>query len=93
MLEQPIDDQDPIETQEWLDALESVAKNEGSERAKYLLAKLGEKASALGAAPTGGLTTPYCNSIRPQDETRMPGDPLADPLERDGDGDARQRQR
>ena len=74
MLEQPIDDQDPIETQEWLDALESVAKNEGSERAKYLLAKLGEKASALGAAPTGGLTTPYCNSIRPQDETRMPGD-------------------
>ena len=40
-----IDDVDPIETQEWLEALESVAKNDGDDRAKYILRKLGEKAA------------------------------------------------
>ena len=45
-----IDDIDPIETNEWLDALESVAKNEGSDRAHYILQKLGQKASDLGVS-------------------------------------------
>ena len=33
-------DIDPIETQEWLDALSSVLENEGSERAHFLLENL-----------------------------------------------------
>ena len=32
-------DIDPIETQEWLDALSSVLENEGSERAHFLLGR------------------------------------------------------
>lgn len=32
-------DVDPIETQEWLDALSSVLEYEGGERAQYLLEK------------------------------------------------------
>ena len=67
-------DIDPIETQEWLDALTSVINNEGADRARYILTKLGEKARAEGAAQEGALTTPYVNTILPKDEKRMPGD-------------------
>lgn len=45
---QSLSDLDPIETQEWLDALTSVIKNEGAERARYILAKLGEQARLQG---------------------------------------------
>ncbi|KAA0873998.1 pyruvate dehydrogenase (acetyl-transferring), homodimeric type [Nitrincola tapanii] len=69
-----IEDVDPIETQEWLDALESVAKSEGDERARYILRKLGNKASEIGLGAAGALTTPYRNTISPRDEVRMPGD-------------------
>ncbi len=69
-----IDDVDPIETQEWLDALESVAKNEGDDRARYILGKLGQKALDMRVASAAALTTPYRNTIRPKDEARMPGD-------------------
>ncbi|MCW9053985.1 MAG: pyruvate dehydrogenase (acetyl-transferring), homodimeric type [Motiliproteus sp.] len=72
--EERIEDVDPIETQEWLDALESVAKNEGSDRAKYILSALGDKAKELGAAAPTSLTTPYINTIEPKDEPTLPGD-------------------
>jgi len=69
-----IEDIDPIETQEWMDALESVAKNDGDERARYLLRELGSKASELGVQDATTLNTPYINTISPRDEVRMPGD-------------------
>lgn len=69
-----IDDIDPIETQEWLDALGSVANNEGKDRAKFLLGQLGQRAREMGVDGVGGLTTPYVNTISPRDEARMPGD-------------------
>ena len=69
-----IDDVDPVETQEWLDALESVAKNDGDDRAKYILRKLGEKANDLGVDSASALTTPYRNTISVKDEAHMPGD-------------------
>ena len=69
-----IDDIDPVQTQEWLDALESVAKNDGDERAKYILSKLGQKAMDMGVGSSAALTTPYRNTIRSKDEARMPGD-------------------
>lgn len=68
------EDVDPIETQEWLDALESVAKNEGDDRARFILQKLGSKASDIGLGSAGSLTTHYRNTIAPKDEARMPGD-------------------
>ena len=69
-----IEDIDPIETQEWMDALESVAKNEGDERASYLLRELGNKATDLGVEAGTSLNTSYVNTISPRDEVRMPGD-------------------
>ena len=42
------DDVDPIETSEWLEALESVIQSEGIDRAKYLLSRLSEQARKLG---------------------------------------------
>lgn len=35
-----VNDIDPIETQEWLDALSSVLESEGTERAHFLLENL-----------------------------------------------------
>jgi pyruvate dehydrogenase complex dehydrogenase (E1) component len=40
LLAQAANDPDSIETQEWLDALESVLDQEGPERAHYLLERM-----------------------------------------------------
>lgn len=73
-MQEMIEDIDPIETSEWMEALESVAKNDGNERARFLLSQLGNKASEIGAGAASSLTTPYVNTISPRDEDRMPGD-------------------
>jgi len=67
-------DIDPVETQEWLDALESVLEKEGEERAHYLMTRLGELASRTGTQLPYAITTPYRNSIPLTHEARMPGD-------------------
>ena len=67
-------DVDPIETQEWLDALESVLDREGEDRAKYLMTRMGELASRTGAQLPYAITTPYRNTIPVTHEARMPGD-------------------
>ena len=41
-------DIDPIETREWVDALQSVLDNEGSQRLHFLLDRLTTKARELG---------------------------------------------
>jgi len=56
------DDIDPLETQEWLDSLESVLDNEGEDRAHYLITRLGELASRYPAGyskPQVGTLTGY----------------------------------
>ncbi len=68
-----IPDYDPQETQEWLDALDSVLKNEGAERAHFLLDQLIDKARSSGAGVPFSATTPYCNSIALEDEERSSG--------------------
>ncbi|PZR44410.1 MAG: pyruvate dehydrogenase (acetyl-transferring), homodimeric type, partial [Ectopseudomonas oleovorans] len=67
-------DLDPIETQEWLDALESVLDREGEDRAHYLMTRLGELATRSGAQLPYAITTPYRNTIPVTHEARMPGD-------------------
>jgi len=69
-----LDDSDPVETAEWLDAITSVIENEGVERAAYLLLKIAEKARKLGSDQPYSVITPYCNTIPPHKEARMPGD-------------------
>ncbi|MBA3582599.1 MAG: pyruvate dehydrogenase (acetyl-transferring), homodimeric type [Gammaproteobacteria bacterium] len=66
-------DQDPQETQEWLDALEVVLELEGAERAHQLLEQLIEKARRSGAYLPFTANTAYLNTIPPHLETRSPG--------------------
>ncbi len=67
-------DIDPIETQEWLDAFESVVRHGSAERARFILRKLAYKAITTGISVDTTLTTPYRNTISIKDEQRMPGD-------------------
>ncbi|MEP4487228.1 MAG: pyruvate dehydrogenase (acetyl-transferring), homodimeric type [Halioglobus sp.] len=69
-----IEDQDPIETREWLEALDSVLKNGGSERATYLLEELSKHAIETGMQLPPAITTPFRNTIAPADEKSLPGD-------------------
>ncbi len=49
ILAQAANDPDAMETQEWLDALESVLDQEGPERAHYLLERMVDLARRRGA--------------------------------------------
>jgi pyruvate dehydrogenase E1 component len=69
-----MDDHDPQETREWLDALEGVLEAEGPERAHYLLQRLIEKARRSGAYLPYSANTAYINTIPPHREERSPGD-------------------
>ncbi len=68
-------DIDPIETREWLDALSAVLKNEGVERAHFLLEQLIDNARRNGATLPFTNNTAYLNTIPPYLEQRTPGDP------------------
>jgi len=68
-------DVDPQETMEWLDALKSVLKCEGTERAHFLLEKMTEHARDSGAFPPYSANTAYINTIPPSAEAHSPGDP------------------
>ncbi len=67
-------DQDPQETQEWLDALEGVLQQEGAERAHFLLEKMTERARKAGAYLPFNVNTAYLNTIPTEREERSPGD-------------------
>lgn len=69
-----LEDVDPVETQEWLEALESVLEHEGPERASYLLSRLAERATREGTQLPYSITTPHRNTIPAIQEARMPGD-------------------
>ena len=70
---QDIPDVDPQETQEWLDALDGVIRQEGVERAHFLLEQLVDKARRSGAYLPFSLNTAYLNTIPPGHEDRSPG--------------------
>jgi pyruvate dehydrogenase E1 component len=72
-------DSDPIETQEWRDALGSVLAFEGSERAEFLLSELVTEARRKGAPVPYSANTPYLNTIPPEREDRHPGDHAIEP--------------
>ncbi|SMN00849.1 Pyruvate dehydrogenase E1 component [uncultured Candidatus Thioglobus sp.] len=64
----PAQDVDPLETQEWLEAFKSVAKVEGSDRAKFLLNQLMDMAHKEGMDLPTGVNTSYLNSITKEKE-------------------------
>ena len=67
-------DVDALETQEWLQALESVVREEGVERAQFLLEQVLDKARLDGVDMPTGITTNYINTIPADQEPAYPGD-------------------
>jgi pyruvate dehydrogenase E1 component len=70
---EPADD-DPAETREWLDALDSVCEHAGAGRAAFLLAELMRRAGERGIALSDQPNSPYRNTIPPEREPPFPGD-------------------
>ncbi|MFZ5964316.1 pyruvate dehydrogenase (acetyl-transferring), homodimeric type [Thalassococcus sp. BH17M4-6] len=67
-------DVDPVESAEWQEAIEDVIMRDGPDRAHFLLDKAVQQARAAGALLPFSATTPYQNTISPDDEVDMPGD-------------------
>ncbi|HTP15092.1 MAG TPA: pyruvate dehydrogenase (acetyl-transferring), homodimeric type [Streptosporangiaceae bacterium] len=66
-----LEDLDPAETREWVDALDSVMTFEGADRAFYLLDEVIAEARRKGAPVPYSATTPYLNTIPPDREDRL----------------------
>jgi pyruvate dehydrogenase E1 component len=68
-------DIDPVETEEWLEALDAVVENDGSQRAHDLVEKVVARARSRGAALEYVGPTPYVNTIPVAEEPPLPGNP------------------
>ncbi len=68
------DDVDPLETNEWIESLNSVIENDGASRASYLLNKVIDQAYKAGLILPDTRTTPYINTIPVEAEVKSPGD-------------------
>jgi pyruvate dehydrogenase E1 component len=69
-----LQDVDPLETREWVDALDAVLEIEGPDRAHFILEQLVDKARRSGAYLPYRANTAYINTIPPHLEERLPGD-------------------
>ena len=67
-------DTDPDETREWLESLDTVISAEGPARARFLMAKLIERARAQNVGVPASVSTPYINTIPAEHEAWFPGD-------------------
>ena len=61
-------DVDPIETLEWLASLESLLREEGPQRAQFILEQLTEKARVSGVDVAEKANRDYINTIPASDE-------------------------
>ncbi|HET8788208.1 MAG TPA: pyruvate dehydrogenase (acetyl-transferring), homodimeric type, partial [Actinomycetes bacterium] len=69
-----LNDVDPVETREWLEALDSVLAFEGTDRARFLLGELSAEGRRRGAPAPYSATTPYLNTIPVDQQPAYPGD-------------------
>jgi len=72
------DKSNPLETERWLESLEyvfaNILKKEGPEQARFLLDKLTARLRKSGINIPAGVSTPYYNTIPPEEEPVYPGD-------------------
>ena len=68
------DDLDPQGTQEWLDAIDGVIRNEGEARAHYLVSRQIERVLEAGIDIPYSANTQYINTIPASQQPRYPGD-------------------
>ena len=69
-----LSDQDPFETGEWLESFDGLIRDSGSERARYIMLRLMERARERHVAVPGLKTTDYVNTIPTSEEPAYPGD-------------------
>ena len=74
MVNENLNDIDPVETREWLDAFQAVVANDGNERASFLIQELLNKANAEGIRHKASINTPYRNTIKTFEEKQLPPD-------------------
>ena len=67
-------DIDPVETSEWIDSFDAIVDARGKNRARFLLMKLLERARANQVGFPATVSTPYVNTIPPDQEPWFPGD-------------------
>ncbi len=70
----PSPDTNPSETNGWVESFDAVIREEGAERARFLLARLTEYGQHKGVRMPFTANTPYVNTIRPEDQPLYPGD-------------------
>ena len=66
-------DQDPAETREWLESIDSVLREEGPERAHFLIDRMVEHARRSGAYLPYSANTAYVNTIAVGKQPQYPG--------------------
>ena len=66
-------DADPLETREWLEALDDIVQNEGRERATFLLKRLLDHARQRRVPLPSVVNTPYRNTISLEGQPQFPG--------------------
>ena len=69
-----LQDTDPQETREWIEALDAVIEHEGPERAHYILEALIDQSRRSGTNLPYSASTAYINTIPPHLEAVSPGD-------------------
>jgi pyruvate dehydrogenase E1 component len=67
-------DIDPIETKEWIDALNGVIQQEGVDRAAFLIDEQISHARVNGVVQPFHAETPYINTIPVEQQAKLPGD-------------------
>ena len=67
-------DSDPVETREWVEALDGVVESQGRERADFLLRRVLKRARQLHVGLPGLVQSRYINTISPEQEPPFPGD-------------------
>ena len=73
-LGQPQTDADPAETADWLASLDSLVRNAGPDRARFLLEQLEHHATQTGVAHNVLPYSPYRNTIPLESQPAYPGD-------------------
>lgn len=67
-------DVDPVETKEWIEALEAVLEQEGDERARFLIEQLVALTRQSGVDIPFSANTAYINTIPLERQPQFPGD-------------------
>ena len=69
----PLKDTDSLETKDWIESLDSIIKNEGIERAHFILEQLIEYSRVNGVRLPYSPNTPYLNTIPLEAQEPFPG--------------------